>query len=81
MMRYEKISSFKVMDLVREALKYNDTIHFEIGQPDLEPSPKVQEALKKALNNKKFGYTQTLGLLELREKKVWIYPNFGAVRA
>lgn len=68
MMRYEKISSFKVMDLVREALKYNDTIHFEIGQPDLEPSPKVQEALKKALNNKKFGYTQTLGLLELREK-------------
>ena len=67
-MRYKKISSFKVMDLVREALKYSDIIHFEIGEPDLPPSKKVQEALKKALDSKKFGYTQTLGLLELREK-------------
>jgi len=67
-MRYEKISSFKVMDLVREAQKYNDCIHFEIGQPDIEPNIKVQQALKNAIEDKKFGYTETLGLKELREK-------------
>ncbi len=67
-MRYESITSFKVMDLVREAQKYSDTIHFEIGQPDLEPSPKVKEALLKAVESSKYGYTETLGLLELREK-------------
>ncbi len=67
-MRYESITSFKVMDLVREAQKYSDTIHFEIGQPDLEPSPKVKEALLKAVESSKYGYTETLGLLELRKK-------------
>ncbi len=67
-MHYEQITSFKVMDLVREAQKYSDTIHFEIGQPDLEPSPKVKEALLKAVESSKYGYTETLGLLELREK-------------
>ena len=67
-MRYNQITPFKVMDLLREAQKFSDTIHFEIGQPDIEPNKKVQLALQKALNNKKFGYTQTLGLKELREK-------------
>ena len=67
-MRYNNITSFKVMDLVREAQKYSDTIHFEIGQPDLEPSPKVKEALLRAVESSKYGYTETLGLLELREK-------------
>lgn len=67
-MRYENMSSFIVMDIVREAQKFNDTIHFEIGQPDLNPSIKVKKALKKALNEDKFSYTESLGLLELREK-------------
>ena len=67
-MRYRKIRSFKVMDLVREAQKYSDTIHFEIGQPDLEPSPKVKEALLKATEDAHFGYTETLGILPLRQK-------------
>ncbi|QKF81607.1 pyridoxal phosphate-dependent aminotransferase [Halarcobacter ebronensis] len=67
-MRYKKMSSFIVMDIVREAQKYEDTIHFEIGQPDLNPTPKVKESLAKALNDDKFSYTESLGLLELREK-------------
>ena len=32
------------MDIVKEGLKYEDTIHFEIGQPDLKPSKKVKKA-------------------------------------
>ena len=62
------MSSFRVMDLVREAAKYEDTIHFEVGQPDLPPSPRVKAALKKAVEQDAFSYTESLGLLELREK-------------
>ncbi|MFA9372996.1 MAG: pyridoxal phosphate-dependent aminotransferase [Poseidonibacter sp.] len=67
-MRYKNMSSFIVMDIVRDSLKYEDTIHFEIGQPDLNPSPKVKKSLQKALDEDKFSYTESLGLLELREK-------------
>eukprot|EP01029_Cantina_marsupialis_P015074 TRINITY_DN33028_c0_g2_i2.p1 TRINITY_DN33028_c0_g2~~TRINITY_DN33028_c0_g2_i2.p1 ORF type:complete len:372 (-),score=45.69 TRINITY_DN33028_c0_g2_i2:692-1807(-) len=67
-MRYEKMSSFIVMDIVREAQKYEDSIHFEIGQPDLNPTPKAKEKLQEALSNDKFSYTESLGLYELREK-------------
>ena len=67
-MRYKNITSFRVMDLVAKAKEYKDVIHFEIGQPDLEPSLKVQQALKDAIKSKVFGYTPTLGLKELREK-------------
>jgi aspartate/methionine/tyrosine aminotransferase len=74
-MRYEKMSSFIVMDIVREALKYEDTIHFEIGQPDLNPTPKVKQRLAKALDDDKFSYTESLGLLQLREKIVKHYKK------
>ncbi len=66
--RYHKMCSFRVMDLVREAEKYEDTIHFEVGQPDLPPSPRVKQALTKAVEEDQFSYTESLGLLELREK-------------
>lgn len=74
-MRYENMSSFIVMDIVRDALKYDDTIHFEIGQPDLNPSPKVKKSLKKALKEDKFSYTESLGLKELRKKIVKHYKK------
>lgn len=67
-MRYKNISSFRVMDLVAKAKEYDNVIHFEVGQPDIEPSIKVQNAIKEAINNKAFGYTPTLGLKELRVK-------------
>ena len=67
-MRCSKMSSFIVMDIVRDALKYDDAVHFEVGQPDLPPSPKVKKALHVAIDDDKFSYTQSLGLLELREK-------------
>lgn len=74
-MRYEKMSSFIVMDIVREAQKYDDTIHFEIGQPDLNPSEKVKEKIKEALDENRFSYTESLGLIELREKIVNHYKK------
>ncbi|NOX14791.1 MAG: aminotransferase class I/II-fold pyridoxal phosphate-dependent enzyme [Epsilonproteobacteria bacterium] len=67
-MRCSKMSSFIVMDIVRDAQKYKDAIHFEVGQPDLPPSLKVKKAMHKAINENKFSYTESLGLLELREK-------------
>ncbi|MDU8923740.1 aminotransferase class I/II-fold pyridoxal phosphate-dependent enzyme [Pasteurellaceae bacterium LIM206] len=67
-MRYDNMSAFIVMDIVREAGKYPDAIHFEIGQPDLPPSDKVKRALQQALANNAFAYTESLGLLSLREE-------------
>lgn len=74
-MRYKNMSSFIVMDIVKDALKYEDTIHFEIGQPDLNPSKKVKDALINAINNDQFAYTESLGLLQLREKIVEHYKS------
>lgn len=62
------MSSFIVMDIVKEAEKYEDCIHFEIGQPDLPPSPKVKKALHVSIDENRFSYTQSHGLLSLREK-------------
>jgi aspartate/methionine/tyrosine aminotransferase len=54
------------MDIVREAAKYDDAIHFEIGQPDIAPSPKVLQAICNNANQSM--YTESLGLKPLREK-------------
>ena len=66
--RHEKVTPFYVMDIAKEAAKYEDAIHFEIGQPDLPPSPKVSEAIKTAVDSGHFGYTDSRGLKALREK-------------
>lgn len=66
-MRCEKLSSFIVMDIVRDAKKYADSIHFEIGQPDLAPSDSVKKALHVAIDENRFSYTESHGLYELRE--------------
>lgn len=67
-MRCAKMSSFIVMDIVRDAGKFDDCVHFEIGQPDLPPSPKVKQALHEAIEKDRFSYTESLGLYELRAK-------------
>ncbi len=67
-MRTNKLQSFRVMDVVREAQQYDDAIHFEIGQPDLPPAPGVKAALHRAIDADRFAYTESLGLLALREK-------------
>jgi len=67
-MRCKQMSSFIVMDIVKEAEKFSDSIHFEIGQPDLPPSPKVKKALHVSIDENRFSYTQSHGLIALREK-------------
>ncbi|ATB69421.1 putative aspartate aminotransferase [Sulfurospirillum diekertiae] len=67
-MRCNEMSSFIVMDIVKEAEKFEDSIHFEIGQPDLPPSPKVKKALHVSIDENHFSYTQSHGLIALREK-------------
>ena len=62
------MSSFIVMDIVKEAEKFSDAIHFEIGQPDLPPSPRVKEALHTSIDENRFSYTQSHGLIALRKK-------------
>lgn len=67
-MRCKEMSSFIVMDIVKEAEKFDDSIHFEIGQPDLPPSPNVKKALHVSIDENRFSYTQSHGLIALREK-------------
>ena len=74
-MRYDNMSAFIVMDIVREAAKYPNAIHFEIGQPDLPPSDKVKAALQEAVQHNQFSYTESLGLLALREKITAYYDR------
>lgn len=68
MMRYEEMTSFMVMDIVREASHYQNCVHFEIGQPDLQPSPLVCDAFHQAIASNRFSYTESFGLYELRKK-------------
>jgi len=70
------MNPFLVMDVLKEARKIDDVIHLEIGEPDLLPSPKVKEALAKAVTKEKFYYTEAKGLKELREKIALHYKTF-----
>ncbi len=65
--RLDAINSFIVMDIVREANRFSDAIHFEVGQPDLPPAPKVKEALCN-INQEYIAYTPSMGLDALKER-------------
>ncbi len=75
MNRLDPVKPFIVMDIVREASRYDDTIHFEIGEPDLQPPPLVWEFAEKAVKDRLNHYTQSLGLQQLREKISQHYYN------
>lgn len=55
----------KVFDL---AANLKDPINFSIGQPDFSITEKVKQKIKDALDQSLTGYTQTQGILPLREK-------------
>ncbi|MBF0564473.1 MAG: aminotransferase class I/II-fold pyridoxal phosphate-dependent enzyme [Nitrospirae bacterium] len=71
--RLEHIKPFMAMDIAREAQRFPDTIHMELGEPDIPPSPGVTEAYVKAIRDGKYAYTPALGLMELREKIAAFY--------
>jgi aspartate aminotransferase/aminotransferase len=55
----------KMFDL---AAKLEDPINLSIGQPDFDVPPPIKEALVKAIQDGKNGYTLTQGITPLREK-------------
>lgn len=73
--RLHSVTPFLVMDILRKAQTIPDAIHFEVGEPDLPPSPKVIEALVQATQTGKIRYTESLGLLALREKIASFYQE------
>ncbi|BCD62462.1 aspartate aminotransferase [Nitratiruptor sp. YY08-26] len=75
MQRVKNLTPFMVMAIAKEASKYKDAIHFEIGEPDLPPPPGVVEAAKCALDNYRFSYTISEGLPALRQKIADFYKK------
>ncbi|NPA17423.1 pyridoxal phosphate-dependent aminotransferase [Persephonella sp.] len=71
--RIDKIKPFIVMDIVREAGKLPDAVHFEIGEPDLQPPPQVWEYAEKAVKDRMNFYTESLGFIKLRERIAGFY--------
>jgi aspartate/methionine/tyrosine aminotransferase len=64
----DKISPFIGMDILAKARTMPNAIHMEVGEPDLSPSEKVNEAYIKAIRDNKSHYTPAKGLTELRER-------------
>ncbi len=74
-MRLRNLTPFYVMQILKNASKFEDAIHFEVGQPDLPPSSKVIAAAKEAIEGGRFGYTPAEGLEELRIKITAYYKH------
>lgn len=69
--RLDSIQPFRVMEVQRRALELERqgtaVIHMEIGQPDFRPPLSILTAGANALLNKSLGYSDALGIPELRE--------------
>jgi len=73
--RRDKLTPFLVMDMLSQAQGQEDVVHLEIGEPDLDPSPRVLEALQRAIKDRRYFYTPSLGLTELRERIAEFYER------
>ena len=62
--------SFKVMEVLKRAREIERegrrVIHFEVGEPDFPTASVIVEAAKRALDDGHTGYTEALGIPELR---------------
>lgn len=69
--RLDTIQPFRVMEVQRRALELErqgiHVIHMEIGQPDFRPHQSVLTAGADAILNRPLGYSDALGIPELRE--------------
>ncbi|OGA16409.1 MAG: aminotransferase [Betaproteobacteria bacterium RIFCSPLOWO2_12_FULL_63_13] len=81
--RLAGIEPFRVMDVQNRAHELEsqgrEIIHMEIGQPDFSAPPQVIEAATRAIRERPLGYTQSLGLPELREAISHYYQTRYAV--
>jgi len=73
--RLSNVTPFIVMDIVKRAGQMDDAIHFEVGQPDITPSEKVIKAMAEAVYKGNFPYTESMGILPLRQKISGHYKN------
>lgn len=78
--RRAAIDPFIVMEVMRvaneRAASGGDVIHMEIGQPSTAAPAKVREAAQKALERDLIGYTDALGLPQLRRRIAQHYREF-----
>jgi (5-formylfuran-3-yl)methyl phosphate transaminase len=69
--RASEIPPFIVMDVLEKAQEMQrrgeDIIHLEVGEPDFDTPECIREACCRAMRDGKTHYTNSLGLLELRE--------------
>jgi len=65
------IAPFLAMEVLIEAARLEDQgrkiVHMEVGQPGVPAPEKVREAARHALDTKLIGYTETAGVIPLRE--------------
>ncbi len=78
-----QIDPFIVMDVMREANALaavgEDIVHLEVGQPGTPAPAKVREAAIAAVRDERLGYTDALGIPELRERIAAHYRNMYGV--
>ena len=75
-----EISPFIVMDVMRAANQRaaagKDVLHLEVGQPSTAAPGPVLAAAKSALDSARLGYTDALGIPELRRRIARHYMDF-----
>lgn len=75
-----QVSPFIVMDIMRMANQLSmtgrDIIHLEVGQPSTPAPRAVLETAKTALDQSLLGYTDALGLMDLRERLSAHYQDY-----
>ncbi len=77
------IPPFIVMDVMRaaneRAAKGENVLHLEVGQPGTPAPAPVIEAAKIALSAERLGYTDSFGLLNLRQRIAAYYKDYYSV--
>ncbi|WP_135078693.1 pyridoxal phosphate-dependent aminotransferase [Terasakiella sp. SH-1] len=77
------VAPFIVMDVMRAANEREasggDVLHMEVGQPSTSAPQAVLEATQKALMADKIGYTDALGIPQLRERIAQYYQDYYGV--
>ena len=78
------IAPFIVMDVMSQAAAAEaagkNVIHMEVGQPATSAPRAAREAVKRALDTDKLGYTLALGMEPLRERIARLYQEWYGVK-
>ena len=80
--RRGQVKPFIVMDVMREAnlleSRGAEVLHLEVGQPSTSAPDRVLEAAKRKIKTDRLGYTDALGIPQLRERITeYYYEKYG----